>query len=112
MEDHSPEDDVLVYHLPSLAGEEDDDAEEHFPTISLEDDIWMEEPVPERHLCNQENSHHDLCPYPCPYSLNPLHLTQEEALQYIDLGDIFEFPDVVVSASDDDVPSQEDFLGL
>ena len=71
----------------------------------------MEEPVPERHLCIHENSQHDLCPYPCPCSLNPLHLTPEDALQYIDLNDIFEFPDVIVSASDDDVPSLEDILG-
>ena len=68
-------DDILACHL---AEEEDDDAEEHFPTISLEDDICMEEPVPERHLCIHKNLHHDLCPYPCPYSLNPLHLIQEE----------------------------------
>ena len=90
----------------------DDDTEEHFPTILLDDDIWMEEPVPERHLCIHDNSQHDLCPYPCPYSLNPLHLTQEDTMQYIDLSDIFEFPNVVVSTSDDDVSSLEDILGL
>ena len=112
MEDHSHEDDILAHHLPSLAEEEDDCTEEYCPTISLEDDIWMEEPGPERHLCIHENSHHDLCPYPCPYSLNPLHLTQEEAPQCIDLNDIFEFPDVVVSTSDNDVPSLEDNLGI
>ena len=82
------------------------------PTISLEDVIWIEEPVPERYLHIHENSQHDLCPYPCPYSLNLLHLAQEEAPQYIELSDIFKFPDVVVSASDDDVPSLEDILGL
>ena len=48
--DHSPEDDILACCLPSIA-EEDDDIEEHFQTISLDDDIWMEEPVPGRHLC-------------------------------------------------------------
>ena len=72
----------------------------------------MEEPVPKRHLCTHENSQHDLCPYPCLYSLNPLHLTQEDALQYIDPNDIFKFPDVIVSASNDDVPSLEDILRL
>ena len=83
MEDHSPQDDILACHLPSIAEEEDD-----------------------------ENSHNDLCPYPCPYSLNPSHLTQEEAMQYIDLSNIFEFPDVAIPASDDNVPSLEDILGL
>ena len=112
MEDHSPENDILACCLPSIAEEEDDDTEEHFLTVSLDEDVWMEEPVPERHLCIHENSQHDLCPYLCPYSLNLLDLTQEDDPQYIYLNDIFEFPDVVVSASDDDVPSLEDILGL
>ena len=85
---------------------------EDFPTVSLDDNIWIEEPVPERHLCIHENAQHDLCPYPCPYSLNQLHHAQEDAIQYIDLDDIFDFPDVVLSAADDDVPSLEDILEL
>ena len=36
--------------------------------------------------------------------LNQLHITQEDSVQYFDLKDIFEFPDVMVSA-DNDVPS-------
>ena len=111
METHSPEDNVLASHLPSIA-DDDNDTEEHFRTVSLDDDFWMEEPVPERHLCMHENSQHDLCSYPCTYNLNLLHLTPEDAPQYIDLNDIFEFPDVVVSASDDDIPGLEDILEL
>ena len=83
--------------------EDDDDTEEHFPTVSLDDNVWMEEPVSERHLCIHENSQHDLCHYPCPYSLNPLHLAPEDTPQYIHLSDIFEFPDVILSASHNDV---------
>ena len=112
MEDHSPEDTILASHLPGIAEEDENDTEEHFPTVSLDDDFWMEEPVPERYLCIHENSQHDLYPYPYPYSLNPLHLTQEDALQYIDLNNIFEFPDVIVSASNDIVPSLEGILGI
>ena len=33
-------------------------------------------------------------------------------MQYIDLSDIFELPDVMVSANDDDIPSLEDILEL
>ena len=88
-----------------------DDAEEHFPTVSLDANVWMEEPVPERH-CIHENSQHDLCPYPFPYSLNLLHLTQEDAPWYIDLNDIFEFPDVIVTASDEDTLSLKYILRL
>ena len=48
----------------------DEEVEEHFPAAPLSDDVWMEEPVPDRHLCINEHSQHDFCPYPCPYSLD------------------------------------------
>ena len=86
--------------------------EEHFTTVSPDDNFWMEEPVPERHLCIHENSQHDLCPYLCPNNLNPLHLAQEDASQHINLNNIFEFPDVMTSAGDDDIPSLEDIFRL
>ena len=66
IDNHSSEDDILACHLPSITEEEDDDIK-HFPTISLNDDFWMEEPVPERHLCIYEDSQHDFCTYPCPW---------------------------------------------
>ena len=72
----------------------------------------MEKPVPERHLCIHDNAQHDQCPHPCPYSLNQLNHTQEDAIKYIDLNDIFNFPDVMLSANDDDIPSLEDTLEL
>ena len=78
MEDHSPEEDILAHHLPCIA--EEDYTEEHFSTVSPYDDVWMKEPVPERYLCIHENSQHDLCPYPCLYTLSPLDVTQEDAL--------------------------------
>ena len=112
MEDHAPEDNILAHPLPSIVEKDNDDTEQHCLTVSLEDNFWMEDLVPERHLCIHENSQHDLCPYPCPYSLNLLHLAEEDAPQYIDLSDIFEFLDVIVSASNDDVASLEDILGL
>ena len=62
IENLSSEDDILAHHLPSITEEEDDDIEEHFSTVPLDDDFWMEEPVPERHLCIHDNAQHDLCP--------------------------------------------------
>ena len=50
----------------------------------------------------------DQCPYSCPYSLNQLNHTQEDAIQYIDLDELFDFPGVMVSTNDDDVPSLGD----
>ena len=92
--------------------DEEEEEQEHSPTAPLNDDIWMEEPVPDRHLCIHEHSQHDLCPYPCPYSLDQLHLTPDYAPQDMDLSNIFNFPDVITTASDEDIPNLEDVLQL
>ena len=104
----------MVHHLTSIEEEDEkeEDAEEHFPTASLNDDVWMEEPVPERHLCIHEDSQHDLCPYPCPYSLDQLYLAPNHTPQYMDLSDIFDLPDVITTASDEDISNLEDVLQL
>ena len=109
MEHHSPDENTVACHLTSI---EEEDAEEHFPTASLDDNVWMEQPVPDRHLCIHEDSQHDLCPYPCPYSLDQLHLALDYTLQYMDLCDIFNLPDVRTTASDEDIPNMEDVLQL
>ena len=85
----------MACNLTSTDEEEED--EEHFPTALLNDDI------PDRHLCIHEHSQHDLCPYPCPYSLDQLHLTPDYTPQYMDLSDIFNFQDVITTTSDEDV---------
>ena len=99
----------MACHLTSTDEEED---EEHFATAPLNDDVWMEEPVLDRHLCIHEHSQHDLYPYPCPYSLHQLQLTPDYAPQYMDLSDIFNFPDVITTASDEDILNLEDVLQL
>ena len=43
--------------------EEEEEVEEHFPTAPLDDDVWMEEPVPNRHLYIHEQSQ--------PHGLHP-----------------------------------------
>ena len=75
----------------------------------------MEEPVPNRHLCIHEHSQpHNLCSYPCPYRLDQLHPTPEyaPAPQYMDLSNICDFPDMLTTTSDKDLPSLEDILEL
>ena len=93
----------------------EEEEEEHFPTAPLDDDIWMDKPVPDSHLCIHEQSQpHDLCPYPCPYSLDQLPFTPENAptshFLVMDLSDIFDFPDVMTTASDENIPGLEDVL--
>ena len=99
----------MAHHLTSTEEEGD---KEHFPTAPLNDGVWMEEPVQDRHLCIHEHSQHDLCPYPWPYSLDQLHLTPDYAPQYMDLNNIFNFPYVITTASDKDIPSLEDVLQI
>ena len=109
----------MAHHLTDCSFQdvpsEKEEVEEHFPTARLHNDVWMEEPVPDRHLCiHKQSQAHDLCPNPCPYSLEQLHPTQEyaPAAQYMDLSNIFDFPDVMTTASDEDIPSLEDVFGL
>ena len=80
----------MACHLSSTEEdeEEEEEEEEHFQTAPLNDNIWMDEPVPDRHLCIHEDLQHNLCPYPCPYSLDQLHLTLDYAPQYMDLSNI------------------------
>ena len=115
MDHHSPQEHPMAHHLTSADEEEDkeeEDAEEHFPTAPLIDDVWIEEPVPDRHLCIHEHSQHNLCPYPCPYSLDQLHLTLDYTPQYMDLSDILDFQDVITTASNEYIPNLKDVLKL
>ena len=114
MEHYSPDKNTTACNLPSIEeeDEEEEDAEEHFPTPSLDDNVWMEEPVPDRHLCTHEDSQQDLCPYPCLYSLDQLHLTLDYTPQYMDLSNVFDLPDVITIVSNEDIPNLEDILQL
>ena len=107
----------MAHHITDDSYQEitSEEVEEHFPTAPSGDDAWMEEPVPDRHLCiHGQSQPHDLCPYPCPYSLVLLHSAPEYAppSQNKDLSDIFDFPNVITTASDEDIPSLEYVLGL
>ena len=52
MEHHIPEENTMACHLTSMEeeDEEEKDAEEHFTIVSMGNNVWMEEPVPEKHL--------------------------------------------------------------
>ena len=76
----------LDYHHTSIPGTDNSfqdattEEQENFPRAALDDDIWLEEPVPFRHLCIYEQSQpHYQCSYPCPYSLDLLHSAPEDA---------------------------------
>ena len=94
-----------------------DDEEEDFPTVTLDDDIWLEDPFPDRHLCIHEQSQpHFPCSYPCPYSLDLLPYTPENApaLYYLlmDLSYISDFQDMMMTTSEEDIPDLDNVFGL
>ena len=85
---------------------------EDFLTAAPDDDIWLEDPVPDRHLCICEQSQlHYQCSYPCPYSLDLSHPTPEDApapyYDMMDLSDISDLQDVMITTSDEDIPDLE-----
>ena len=117
-EQSSPAEHQIVFHCTDGSFQDiTSEEEEDFPTALLDDDVWMKEPAPGRHFCIHEQSQtHDLCLYPCPYSFDQLHPTPENAPkphhEVMDLSDLFDFPDVMTTTSNEDIPSLDDVCGL
>ena len=96
--------------------------EEHFPTAPLEDDIWSKDLIPDRQLCIHERPHKQnlQCSYPCPCSTTTFGMDFSQStpqgtavLNYeqMDFSDISsDFPDTMMTASDDDIPDLKDFF--
>ena len=100
---------MLYHHTYDSFQDATNEEEGDFPTAPLNDDIWLEEPVPVRHLCIHEQSQANfLCSYPCPYSLDLPPLTPEDTsasyYEMMDLNDISDFQDVMTTTSDEDIP--------
>ena len=76
-ESPSPLQHHMYYHHTSTPSADDPfhdataEEEEDFSTAPLDDDIWLEDPVPDRHLyIHEQPQPHFQCSYPCPYSLD------------------------------------------
>ena len=113
----------MVYHCLSTSNTTNPfldvtaDENENFPTAPLDDDIWLEDPVPDRHLCiHKQSQSHYQCSYPCPHSLDLPHSAPEDAPApyqgMMDLSNISDFQGVMTATSDEDIPDLEDILGL
>ena len=82
--------------------EKDEEDEEDFPMVPLDDEHWTMKEVPDRTLCIHEHAlPHRLCPYPCPYA-NYLLPSYADSL---DLSDISDFKDIMITSSNEDVPA-------
>ena len=70
--------------------------------VPLNDDHWTSKEIPERTLCIHEPGlPHGLCPYPCPYA----NYEMPSYIDILDLSDISEFEDYMVTSSDEDIPA-------
>ena len=85
----------------------EDEEGEDFQTVPLNDDHWTSKEIPERTLCIHEHGlPHRLCPYPCPY----VNYQIPSYVDSLDLSDISEFEDYMVTSSNEDIPALEDTL--
>ena len=75
------------------------DEEEDFKTVHLDDEHWMTDIVPERTFCIHENGlPNNVCQYPCPYG-------NSDTVSYmdsLDLSDISDYEDYMMTTSDDE----------
>ena len=101
----------------------DDDTtstEEHFPKAPLHNEVWSEDPILDRLLCIHERHHGPnlQCSYPCPYSTMTfrMHLPQSTPqgatvhnYKQMDFSDTsWDFPDIMMTTSDNDIPDLVD----
>ena len=83
----------------------EEDEEEDFQTVPLDDEHWTTKEVPDRTLCIHKHALlHRLCPYPSPYAnyLLPSYIDS------MDLSDISDFKDIMITSSNEDIPALED----
>ena len=84
---------------------EDDEEEEDFQMVPLDNDHWTTKEIPDRTLCvHEHNLPHGLCPYPCPY----VNYQVSSYIDSLDLSDISNFKDIMITSSNEDIPALED----
>ena len=75
------------------------DEEEDFQTVHIDDEHWTTEMVPERTFCIHENGlPNNVCQYPCPYGNN----NSVSYMDSLDLSDISNYKDYMMTTSDDE----------
>ena len=84
---------------------EDEEEEEDFQMVPLNDEHWTSEEIPERTLCFHEHGlPHGLYPYPCPY----MNYQMTSYMDSLDVSDILDFEDYMVTSSNEEIPTFED----
>ena len=89
-------------NTPDSTPECSEDKEEDFQMVPLDNEHWTSEETPERTLCIHEHGlPHGLCPYPCPY----VNYQMPSYMDSLDLSDISDYEDYMVTSSDEDIPA-------
>ena len=84
---------------PDSTPELSDEEEEDFQTVPIDDEHWTTEMVPERTFCIHENGlPNNVCQYPCPYGNN----NAASYMDSLDLSDISDYEDYMMTTSDDE----------
>ena len=79
---------------------ESSDEEEDFPIVPIDDEHWTTEMVLERTFCIHENGLcNNVCHYPCPFGDN----NTASYMDSLDLSDISDYEDYMLTTSDDEV---------
>ena len=90
-------------YTPDSTPECSEEEEEDFQMVSLDNEHWTSEETPERTLCIHEHGlPHGLCPYPCPYA----NYQMPSYMDSLDLSDISDYEDYMVTSSDEDTSIQ------
>ena len=103
--DTSEEETPTALRVTTDAQEHLEEDEEDFQMVPLIDEHWTTEEVPDRTLCIHEHAFlHAQCPYLCPYA-NYLLPSYSDTM---DLSDISDFEDIMITSSDKNIPGLED----
>ena len=82
-----------------------DKEEEDFQMVPLDDEHWTSEETPERTFCiHKYGLPHNLCQYPCPYE----NYNTVSYMGSLDLSDILDYEDYMVTSSDEEIPGMEE----
>ena len=90
-----------------VCSDSSDEEEEDFQMVPLDDVHWTSEETPEKTFCIHKHGFmHNLCPYPCPYENH----NTVSYMDSLDLSDISDYEDYMVTSSDEEIPGMEEIL--
>ena len=90
-----------------VCSDSSDEEEEDFQTVLLDDEHWTFKEAPKRTFCiHEQGLLHNLCQYPCPYE----HHNTISYMDSLDLSDISDYEDYMVTSSDEEILGMEEVL--